>query len=85
MKPQNLRSLSFWQRKIQTLREQKNHETWSTLLNKQRERKPPTFLLGKKRYTLKLSILILANKGIENNQPFLLAKDPRTSNNQNTS
>ena len=45
----------------------------------------PTFLLGKKRSTLKLAILILANREIENNQLFLLARDPKTSNNQNTS
>ena len=62
-----------------------NHETWSTLLNKQREPKPPTFLLGKNQRTLKLSIFVLVNREIENNQPFLLAKDSRTSNNQNIS
>lgn len=77
--------LVFLAKKTSNTQRTKNHETWSTLLNKQRERKPPTFLLGKKQSTLKLAILILANKGIENNQLFLLARDPKTSNNQNTS
>ena len=64
---------------------QKNTKLGAHWLNEQKDLKPPTFLLGKNQHTLKLSTLVLANKEIENTQPFLLAKDPRTSNNQNIS
>lgn len=64
----------------QSEKKSKNHETWSTLLNKQRKLKPPTFLLGKNQHTLKLSIHVLANREIENNQPFLLVREPKTTN-----
>ena len=47
------------------------HETWRILFNEQREPKPPKFLLGKIRSTLKLSIHVLAEKEIENNNLFL--------------
>ena len=45
----------------------------------------PTLLLGKNQHTLKLAILVLANRKIENTQPFLLVRNPRTSNYRNTS
>jgi len=61
--------------KLSENKRSEKHETWNTLLNEQREQKPPTFLLGKNQHTLKLAILVLANREIKNTQPFLLARN----------